>query len=100
MAEPVGTIRRDLDFKYLLCWKKLRERRANDCIWRQDQQAHITLGPLAKSQFLGAAHHPLALDASQFANLDLEVARHHGSGEGKRNLVAHFVVLRSADDLA
>ena len=100
VTEPVGTVRRDLDLKDLLGGKQLGERCADRGRGIKNEQAHITLGPLAETQFLGTAHHPLALDATELADLDLEIPRHDGAGLRERHLVPDLVVLGSADDLA
>jgi hypothetical protein len=41
----------------------------------------------------------VAIDAAEFADLDLEVSGKDGAGEGERDLVADAVILRAANDL-
>ena len=96
MTEPVGTVWRDFDFEDFLGREELAEGSADGSVRRQNQKP---IGSLAEAELLGAAHHSLALNTAELADLDLEITGHDGAGLGERNLVTDLVILGAADDL-
>ena len=97
MAEEVWAIRRDLEIEDHIRWDDVLERRSGLEFGIEDPEA---VGVFADTDFLGAAHHAAGGDASELAFLDGEAAGQGGTGEGQWDLVADFVVLGPADNLA
>ena len=97
VAEPIGAVRRDLEFQNGLGGKEVFDRGAGSGLGRQDEKP---LGVLGEAEFLRTAHHALALDSPQLAGLDFEIPREHGTRQGEWNLVADFVIFGTTDDLA
>ena len=97
VAEPIGAVWCDLEFQNGLGGEKVFDRRARSGLRRQDEKP---LGVLRKAEFLGTAHHALALDSPQLAGLDFEIPRQHGTRKCQWNLVADFVIFGTTDDLA
>jgi hypothetical protein len=96
MGEEVGAIGGDLEIEDDIGGEEVGERAADWSIRRENEEAFVAF---AEAELFGAAHHALAFDAAEFADLDLEVAGKHGAGESEGDLVADPVIFRSADDL-
>ena len=77
--------------------KKIIDRRADGRAVFEDQQAAVVV---AEAEFLGGAHHAVALDAAQFGALDFEIPRQRRARQGDGHAVANFIIFRAADDLA
>ena len=77
--------------------KERRDRRADLCLGRKNQQPVAVCG---KAELARAAKHALRFDAAQFARLDLQIVGQNRARQGERHFVAHFVILRAANDLA
>src|SRR5205809_3619826 len=97
MAQQVAAVRRDLDIENRVRWKKITDRRANFCIWRQNQQARSIF---AQAELDWTAKHSFAFNATQFTFSNFSSVRQLCSGQRKRNFVADFVIGRPANDLA
>ena len=52
-----------------------------------------------KTEFRGGTKHPAGIDPAQFARLDLNASGQDSSRQRARHLVAHLVILGSADNL-
>src|SRR5438046_8707486 len=97
MAQQVAAVRRDLDIENRVRWKKITDRRANFCIWRQNQQARSIF---AQAELDWTAKHSFAFHATEFAFSDLGPVRQLRARQRERNFVANFVIGRAANDLA
>src|SRR5436190_22566305 len=97
MAQQIAAVRRDLDIEDRVFGKKRRDRVADLCLRRENKKA---VAVLRKAELAGAAKHSLRLDAAKLARLDLEIADENGARQCERNLVAHLVILRAANNLA
>src|SRR6202171_4339178 len=97
MAEQIPAVRRDLDVENRVAWEKIDNRGANLCLRRQNQKPRRVFTEL---QLDCAAKHSFRFDSAKFALLDLQSVRQLRSRQRQRNLVAHLVILRAANDLA
>ena len=97
MAEQVGAVRRDFDIENGVVREKFADRGADFRLGRKDEQ---TGRVLRDPELFRAAKHALRFHAAQFARLDFEIVRQDRARERERHLVADFVILRSANDLA
>src|SRR5215831_9742334 len=96
MAQQVATVWRDLDVENRIRREKIGDRRANFCIWRQNQKAGCIL---PETELDRATKHPFGLDAAQFAFSNLRTVRELRAWKRERNFVADFKVCRTANDL-
>jgi len=96
VGEQVGTIGSDLQVEDDIGWKEIGDGAADGSVWRKDEEALVAF---AQTELLRAAHHAVAIDAAEFADLDFEIARKDGTGKGERDFVTGAVVLCAADDL-
>src|SRR6266481_8129149 len=97
MAQQIATVWRDLDVENRFRGEKISDRRADFCIWRQNEQAG---GVFAQAELDWAAKHSFRFDAAQFAFSNLSSIRQLCPWQCERNFVANFVIRRSANDLA
>ncbi len=97
MAQQIAAVWRDLDVQNRIRREKIRDRRANFCIGRQDQQAGRIF---AETELDRAAQHSFRLDAAQFALSNLRAVRQLRPRKRERDLVADLVIRRAANDLA
>ena len=96
MAQQIAAVWGDLNVQNRIRWEKIRDRRANFCIGRQNQQAGRIF---AETELDRAAKHSFRLDAAQFALPNLRAVRQLRAWKHERNFVADFVIRRAADDL-
>ena len=97
MAEEIGAIRGDLEVEEGVAFDDLVDGFADGQRAVENPQA---AGVFADPEFLAAAHHAEAIDTAELAFFDLETAGQSCAGEGERDFVARFEVLRAANDLA
>lgn len=97
VAEEVGPIGGDLEIEDNIAGDDLLERGAGLEGGIENPEA---VGIFADADFFGTAHHAAGGDATEFPFLDGEAAGQGGTGEGQWDLVADFVVLGPADNLA
>src|SRR6266513_2392742 len=97
MAQKIATVWRDLDVENRVRGEKLTDRRADFCIWRQNQQAG---GVFAQAELNWAAKHSFGFDTSQFTFSNLSSVRQLCPRQRERNFVAEFVIRRAANDFA
>src|SRR5205823_11370916 len=97
MAQQIAPVWRNLDVENCVARKQIGNRRADLCIWRQNQQAG---GIIAEAELDRAAKHSFRFDAAQLAFSNLGSIGKFRSRQRERNFVADLVVRRAANDLA
>jgi hypothetical protein len=95
MAQPVGAVRGNLEFKDGICRIQFRKRPSHRGIRGQDKKPLRVIG---QAQFLRAAKHSLALHPSQLADLDLQAAWQNSAREGQGHFVARYIILCPTHD--
>jgi hypothetical protein len=96
VGEEVGAVRGDLEVKDGIGGEEIGDGGADLCLGGEDEEAFVAF---AKAELARAAHHAVAIDAAEFADLDFEIAREDGAGERQRDFVADGVIFCAADDL-
>src|SRR5215467_3065414 len=96
MAQQVATVWRDLDVENRIRREKIGDRRANFCIWRQNQKAGCIL---PETELDRATKHAFGVDAAQFALSDLRTVRELCAWKREQNFVADFKVCCTTNDL-
>ena len=97
MTEEIAAVRRNLDIKNRIAWKKVGNWRANFRFGRQNQKTGCIL---TETKLDRAAKHSLAFNPAQFAFSNLGPVRQLRAGHRERNFVTNFVIGRAANDLA
>src|SRR5438034_7207253 len=97
MTKQIAAVWSDLDVENYVAREKIENRRADFCIWCQNQQAGRIF---AEGELDWAAKHSFRFDAAQFAFSNLSSVRQLCPRQRERNFVADFVIRRAADDLA
>ncbi len=87
---------RDLDVENGVGWKKITDRRADLCIWRQNQQTRCIF---AEANLDWAAKHSFTFNAAEFAFSNFSSVPQLCSGQRQQNFVADFVIGGPANDL-
>src|SRR6476469_537767 len=97
MAKQIPAFRRYLDVEDRVFREQCRDRLADLCFRRKNQEP-VTV--LRQSQLARATEHSLRLHAAELARFDLEIAHEYRARQRERNFVADLVILRAANDLA
>src|SRR2546430_9500500 len=97
MAEQIATVWRDLDVKNRVRGEKITDRRADFCIWRQNQK---TGGIFTQAELDWAAKHSFRFDTARFAFPNFSSVRQRRPRQREWNFVADFVIRRAANDFA
>jgi hypothetical protein len=96
MGKEVGAIGGNLEVEDGIGREEMGDGAANGGVGLEDKEAFVAF---AETELFDAAHHAVAFDAAEFADVDLEVAREDGAGESQGDFVAYLVVFCAADDL-
>ena len=96
MAQQIAAVWRDLDIENRVRGKKITDRRADFCIWRQNQQAGRIF---AETELDWATKHSFATRRRAVCFFEFQFRSAASRPERQRNLVADFVIRRAANDL-